>query len=117
MVRNLFGHLILAAACVPSTIYGFLSLPLAPHHRLFPLASTTVKRPDAPPQANGVKVPNAAIPDFAPAAITVPLDGINPVDPAFERYKAISVSALDEWAEKHPRLKVRPGIHANHSLF
>jgi len=90
---------------VPSTIYAFLALPGAPSHRLVPLASTTVKRPDAPAQTNGVKVPNAAIPDFAPAAITVPLDGINPVEPAFERYKAISVSALDEWAEKHPRLK------------
>jgi len=106
MVRTFSNRLALAAACAPSVVYGFLNFPSAPSPRLLPLASTTVKRPDAPSEANGVTDPEAINPEFEPAPATVPLDGINPVEPAFERYKAISTSALDEWAEKHPRLQV-----------
>jgi len=106
MVRSSSNRLVLAAACAPSLVYGFLNFPSAPSPRLLPLASTTVKRPDVPLEANGVTDSEGSTPDFDLAPATVPLDGINPVEPAFERYKAISTSALDEWAEKHPRLQV-----------
>ena len=58
----------------------------------------------APAARAAVRMQEIAI-DVAPAEADKPLDLSNEAPPEQTRFKAIALNALDEWAERFPRLK------------